>query len=41
MNQRDMPIPDVQESMYWSPSMDHDPGHLWLRDLMRAIAQTL
>jgi DNA-binding transcriptional LysR family regulator len=36
-----VPIPDVQESMYWSPSMDKDPAHLWLRDLMRSIAQTL
>jgi len=36
-----VPIPEVQESMYWSPSTDHDPGHLCLRDLMRSIAQTL
>jgi DNA-binding transcriptional LysR family regulator len=33
-----VPIPEVQESMYWTPSMDRDPGHLWLRDLMRTIA---
>jgi DNA-binding transcriptional LysR family regulator len=36
-----VPIPDVQESMYWSPLMDNDPGHLWLRDLVRSIARTL
>lgn len=36
-----VPIPEVQESMYWSPSMDNDPGHVWLRELMRSIAQTL
>jgi LysR family transcriptional regulator, nod-box dependent transcriptional activator len=36
-----LPIPDVEESMYWSASMDNDPGHHWLRDLMRSIAQTL
>ena len=36
-----LPIPEVQESMYWTPSMDNDPGHLWLRELMRTIAQTL
>jgi LysR family nod box-dependent transcriptional activator len=36
-----VPIPDVQESMHWSPSMDNDPGHLWLRTLTRSIAQTL
>jgi len=35
-----VPIPDVQESMYWSPSMDHEPGHAWLRDLMRSVAPT-
>ena len=36
-----VPIPHVQESMYWSPSMDREPSHTWLRDLMRSIAQTL
>ena len=36
-----VPIPDVEESMYWSPSMDNEPGHRWLRDLMRSIARTL
>lgn len=36
-----VPIPDVQESMYWSQSMDREPSHIWLRDLMRSIAQTL
>jgi DNA-binding transcriptional LysR family regulator len=36
-----IPIPDVQESMYWSPSMDNEPGHRWLRGMMRSIAQTL
>jgi DNA-binding transcriptional LysR family regulator len=36
-----VPIPDVQESMYWSPSMDNEPGHVWLRELIRGIAQTL
>jgi LysR family transcriptional regulator, nod-box dependent transcriptional activator len=36
-----VPIPDVEESMYWSPSMDNEPGHMWLRELMRSIARTL
>jgi DNA-binding transcriptional LysR family regulator len=36
-----VPIPDVEESMYWSPSMDNDPGHLWLRELVRGIARAL
>lgn len=36
-----VPIPDVEESMYWSPSMDNEPGHRWLRELMRSIALTL
>jgi DNA-binding transcriptional LysR family regulator len=36
-----VPIPDVEECMYWSPSMDNEPGHIWLRELMRSIARTL
>jgi DNA-binding transcriptional LysR family regulator len=36
-----VPIPEVREAMYWSVSTDHEPGHLWLRDLMRSVAQTL
>jgi LysR family transcriptional regulator, nod-box dependent transcriptional activator len=36
-----VPIPDVEESMYWSTSMDRDPGHVWLRELMRSIAHGL
>ena len=36
-----VPIPDVEESMYWSPSMDNEPGHMWLRELMRSVARTL
>ena len=36
-----VPIPDVHESMYWSASMDNDPGHRWLREVMRSVAQTL
>lgn len=36
-----VPIPEVQESMFWSVSMDNDPGHLWLRELMRSISQAL
>jgi DNA-binding transcriptional LysR family regulator len=36
-----LPVPDIEESMYWSPAMDRDPGHLWLRTLMREIARGL
>ncbi|HEY3063290.1 MAG TPA: LysR family transcriptional regulator [Chloroflexota bacterium] len=36
-----VPIPDVVESMYWSTSVDHDAGHVWLRELMRSIARSL
>jgi LysR family transcriptional regulator, nod-box dependent transcriptional activator len=36
-----VPIPDVQESMFWSNSMERDPGHIWLRELMRSIARSL
>jgi LysR family transcriptional regulator, nod-box dependent transcriptional activator len=36
-----VPIPDVVESMYWSTSMGQEPGHVWLRGLMRSIASAL
>jgi len=36
-----LPIPDVAESMYWSAAVDRDPGHVWLRNLMRDIASAL
>ena len=36
-----LPIPDVEESMFWSTSLDRDPGHVWLRELMRGIARLL
>ncbi len=34
-----LPLPDVVESMYWSPSLEHDPAHTWLRHLLREIAR--
>jgi LysR family nod box-dependent transcriptional activator len=36
-----VPIPDVQESMFWSSSVDHEPGHLWLRELVRTTARLI
>jgi hypothetical protein len=36
-----VPIPDVVESMFWSASLDVEPGHVWLRNLMRSIARAL
>jgi DNA-binding transcriptional LysR family regulator len=36
-----LPIPDVQESMYWSTSVERDPGHMWLREIMRGVARSL
>jgi DNA-binding transcriptional LysR family regulator len=36
-----VPIPEVEESMFWSSSMDRDPGHIWLRELVRGIARSL
>jgi LysR family transcriptional regulator, nod-box dependent transcriptional activator len=36
-----VPVPDVQESMYWSPALERDPGHRWLRTLLRDVAGTL
>jgi LysR family nod box-dependent transcriptional activator len=36
-----VPIPDVRETMFWSAALEKDPGHVWLRQLIRAIAHTL
>jgi DNA-binding transcriptional LysR family regulator len=36
-----LPIPDLVESMYWSPSLDRDPGHVWLRALVRDISTSV
>jgi LysR family nod box-dependent transcriptional activator len=36
-----VPIPEVEESMYWSTSVDREAGHTWLRDLIRSIAREL
>ena len=36
-----VPIPDVVESMYWSASVAQEPGHVWLRNLMRSIASAV
>ena len=36
-----VPIPDVVETMFWSAALEKDPGHVWLRQLIRDIAQTL
>jgi len=27
--------------MYWSASVAKEPGHMWLRDLMRSVARAL
>jgi DNA-binding transcriptional LysR family regulator len=34
-------IPDLVECMSWMPSLNHDPGHLWLRELVREVAHAL
>lgn len=34
-------IPDVDETMFWSPRCDHDPGHVWLRDTIKTAADQL
>jgi DNA-binding transcriptional LysR family regulator len=34
-----VPIPDVVETMYWSAALERDPGHIWLRKLMRETAR--
>ena len=34
-------IPDLVECMSWMPPLNHDPGHLWLRGLVREVARGL
>jgi DNA-binding transcriptional LysR family regulator len=36
-----LPIPDLQESMYWSTAVERDPGHAWLRETVRSLAADL
>jgi DNA-binding transcriptional LysR family regulator len=34
-------IPDLVECMTWMPSFNRDPGHLWLRSMVREVARGL
>jgi len=36
-----VPIPDVEESMYWSAAVANDPSHTWLRQLILGIPAEL
>ena len=35
------PLPDLTESMYWSPVVETDPGNQWLRKLFQEVARAL
>lgn len=34
-------IPDVDETLYWSPRNDRDPAHMWLREAITSTAEAL
>jgi DNA-binding transcriptional LysR family regulator len=34
-------IPDIVECMMWSPVLDDDPGHKWLRETVRDVSSRL
>ncbi|VIO66599.1 Nodulation protein D 2 [Bradyrhizobium ivorense] len=34
-------VPDIHEAMFWHPRHTTDPGHLWLRERLKAIAKEL
>jgi DNA-binding transcriptional LysR family regulator len=34
-------LPDIHEAMYWHPRHTTDPGHQWLRERLKAIAEEL
>ncbi|MFF3918446.1 LysR substrate-binding domain-containing protein [Streptomyces sp. NPDC001852] len=36
-----VPVPDINEAMYWNPRHTGDPGHTWLRDKLLSAAAEL
>lgn len=36
-----IPVPDINETMYWNPRHTHDAGHRWLRTRLAATAAEL
>lgn len=36
-----LPLPELQQRMYWSALSHADPAHAWLRGLIREVAQVL
>jgi LysR family nod box-dependent transcriptional activator len=34
-----VPVPDINEAMYWNPRHTDDPGHRWLRRRVAAAAR--
>jgi LysR family transcriptional regulator, nod-box dependent transcriptional activator len=36
-----IPVPDINEAMYWNPRRTNDPGHRWLRARLAATATAL
>lgn len=36
-----VPLPDINEAMYWHPRHTADPGHRWLRERLKTAANTL
>ncbi|WP_421862434.1 LysR family transcriptional regulator [Motiliproteus sp.] len=35
------PIPEIELKMAWSPLLQHNPGHQWLRNVISEVAETV
>lgn len=36
-----VPLPVLEETMYWSPVWENDPAHIWLRETMVSVAREI
>ena len=34
-------IPDLVQTLHWTPHNDHDPAHIWVRELLAEVAASL
>jgi DNA-binding transcriptional LysR family regulator len=34
-------IPRMRLKMVWSPLLQHDPGHRWLRQLIKSVSEKM
>jgi LysR family transcriptional regulator, nod-box dependent transcriptional activator len=36
-----VPLPVLQEAVFWTTHLDRDPGHMWFREMMKTTAARL